>query len=75
MEEIKYLNKPHIGTDILRKVIINNEPSFSGLKINFDLSFSDVGDTAKYEVVLNNPTNNEIAKYEKHIFILLNSSL
>ena len=31
----------------------------NGLNIKFDLSFSNVGDTAKYEVVLNNPTNKE----------------
>ena len=36
-----------------------NEAVPNGLDIKFDLSFSDVGDTAKYEVVLNNPTDKE----------------
>ena len=31
----------------------------NGLDIKFDLSFSDVGDSATYEVVLNNSTNKE----------------
>ncbi len=34
-------------------------PVPNGLSIKFDLSFSNVGDTAKYEVVLDNPTNKE----------------
>ena len=36
-----------------------SEAKPNGLNIKFDLSFSNVGDTAKYEVVLNNPTNKE----------------
>ena len=36
-----------------------SEPKVSGLNINFDLAFADLGDSAIYEVVLNNPTNKE----------------
>ena len=36
-----------------------NEPKPNGLNIKFDLSFANLGDTAKYEVVLDNPTNKE----------------
>ena len=36
-----------------------SEAKPNGLNIKFDLSFSNVGDTAKYEVVLDNPTNKE----------------
>ena len=36
-----------------------NEPILNGLTINFDLAFGNIGDTATYEVVLNNPTNKE----------------
>ena len=36
-----------------------SEAKPDGLNIKFDLSFSNVGDTAKYEVILNNPTNKE----------------
>ena len=31
-----------------------NEPILNGLTINFDLAFGNIGDTATYEVVLNN---------------------
>ena len=36
-----------------------SDPVPNGLDIKFDLSFSNVGDTATYEVVLNNTTNKE----------------
>ena len=36
-----------------------NEPKPNGLNIKFDLSFAKLGDTVKYEVVLDNPTNKE----------------
>ena len=36
-----------------------NEPTSNGLNINFDLAFGSIGDTVKYEVVLNNSTNHE----------------
>ena len=36
-----------------------SEPKINGLNINFDLSFTSLGDTATYEVILNNPTNKE----------------
>ena len=34
-------------------------PTTNGLKIGFDLSFSDIGDYATYEVIINNNTNKE----------------
>ena len=34
-----------------------NAPTKSGLNIGFDLSFSDVDDFAKYQIIVNNPTD------------------
>ena len=45
--------------DSTGKVTEVSEPKPNGLNIKFDLSFANLGDTAKYEVVLNNPTNHE----------------
>ena len=43
-EEIRYLNKPHIGTDLLRKVIINmrNEMIKMGLEIRYNTKLTDL---------------------------------
>ena len=38
-------------------VVINNEPTYKGMKINFDLSFTNVEDSVKYKVVVKNNTN------------------
>lgn len=37
--------------------IIKSEPTFSGLEMNFDLSFKTIGDFAKYKVVIKNNTD------------------
>ena len=52
IESINLVDKSEKTTEI-------STPSVNGLKIGFDLSFSDVGDYAKYEVVVNNSTNKE----------------
>ena len=44
------------------------KPTSSGLNINFDLSFSNVGDFAKYEVEVDNPTNSEYVINTKNNF-------
>ena len=36
---------------------INSEPTFSGLEMNYDISFEEVGDFAKYKIVIENNTN------------------
>ena len=36
-----------------------SEPSIEGLKIGFDLSFTNVNDYAKYKVIINNPTDED----------------
>ena len=45
--------------DKIGKATELSNPVPNGLDIKFDLSFVNVGDTVKYEVVLNNPTNKE----------------
>ena len=44
-----------------------SEPTLNGLSIDFDLSFSQVNDYAKYKVVINNPTSEdyEVSKSKK----------
>ncbi len=38
---------------------INSDPSFSGLNMKFDLGFKQVGDFAKYKVVIRNDSNTD----------------
>ena len=38
---------------------INDKPTFSGLNMNFDLGFKEVGDYAKYKVVIRNDSNTD----------------
>ncbi len=38
---------------------INDKPTFSGLNMNFDLGFKEVGDFAKYKVVIRNDSNTD----------------
>ena len=52
IESIKLEDKSEKTTEL-------SSPTINGLKIGFDLSFCDVGDYAKYEVVVNNNTNKE----------------
>ena len=35
-------------------VEVNNEPTFDGMKINFDLAFTNVDDSVTYKVVVKN---------------------
>ena len=39
--------------------VINAEPTFNGLEMNFDLSFKTLGDSAKYKVVIKNNTDTD----------------
>ena len=41
-------------------VVVNNEPTYSGMKINFDLAFTNVGDAVKYKVVVKNNTDEDL---------------
>ena len=38
---------------------INSEPTFSGLEMNYDLSFKELNDFAKYKITIENNTNKE----------------
>ena len=40
-------------------IIINSKPNINGMNLEFDLSFLNVGDYAKYEVVINNNSNKD----------------
>ena len=52
IESINLVDKSELTTEL-------SSPTKSGLKIGFDLSFSNVGNYAKYEVVVNNDSNKE----------------
>ena len=52
IESINLVDKSEQTTEL-------SNPTKSGLKIGFDLSFSSLGDYAKYEVVINNDSNKE----------------
>lgn len=40
-------------------VIINNEPTYSGLEMNFDIAFKEKGDFVRYKAVIINNTDKE----------------
>ena len=40
-------------------VTINNEASYEGLKVNFDVAFSNVDDFIRYKVIVNNSTDKD----------------
>ena len=46
--------------------VINSEPTFSGLQMNYDVDFSRVGDFVKYKIVVRNNTDKdyELSKEE-----------
>lgn len=39
--------------------IINNKPSFSGIEMNYDISFKQVNDNVKYKITIKNNTNKD----------------
>ena len=49
---------------------INSEPTFSGLEMNYDISFEEVGDFAKYKIVIENNTNKTYKVSEEKSFKL-----
>ncbi len=40
-------------------VLVNSEPTFSGLEMNYDIAFKKVGDSIKYKVLIKNDTSND----------------
>lgn len=48
--------------------IVNNEPTFSGLEMNYDLTFKNVNDFAKYRIVIENNTDKEYKVTENAAF-------
>ena len=57
-QDILYLSKPHIGTDYLRRVLINmrQEMELKGVKFLFDTQFVDfeIKDDKKYVLIVFN---------------------
>lgn len=52
-----------LSTEIINKsdgVIINNTPSFSGLNLNLNAKFSNLGDYAEYKIIVRNNSNKEL---------------
>ena len=52
IKSVKLVDKADSVTEL-------SEAKVDGFNINFDLEFSKIGDSANYEVILNNPTNHE----------------
>ena len=52
IKNVKLVDKADSVTEL-------SEAKVDGFNINFDLEFSKIGDSAKYELILNNPTNHE----------------
>ena len=50
--------------------IINSEPTFSGLEMNYDLTFKEVNDFAKYKIIIENNTNKDYKVSEETSFNL-----
>ena len=49
---------------------IKSEPTFSGLEMNYDIAFEEVGDFAKYKIVIENNTNKAYKVSEEESFKL-----
>lgn len=49
-------------------VTIKNEPTFSGLEMNYDIRFLEVGNFVKYKVTIKNNTNNDFTIQEEETF-------
>lgn len=48
--------------------VVNSEPTFSGLEMNYDLTFKQVNDFAKYKIVIENNTNKDYKVSEDKSF-------
>ena len=55
-------------TEKSETTIINSEPTFSGLEMNYDLTFKNVNDYAMYRIVIENNTNKEYKVTENTAF-------
>ncbi len=76
-EDIEYLNKPHIGTDELKKVLVNMRHEIINLggEINFNSLFIDYNikcstDKPIYTAHIKNSITGEIKKYNTNTLIL-----
>jgi len=52
--------KSIIELEKIGDVQVNHEPSFKGMKIDFDLAFTNVGDAVKYKVVVKNNSDEDL---------------
>ena len=60
-------------------VVVNSDPTFDGMKINFDLAFTNVEDSVTYKVVIKNNTKEDLeierdAQYGKDNYIKYEAS-